>query len=53
MRLLKKRFVEIPTNLSSEIENLSIEDLESLAEDFLDFNELSDLSSWLDDRKSS
>ena len=47
MRLLKKRFGEIPTETSNQIENLTIEELESLAEDFLDFESIDDLISWL------
>lgn len=47
MRLLKKRFGEIPTALSSQIEQLELEDLESLGEDLIEFNSLEDLSNWL------
>lgn len=47
MRLLKKRFGEIPEEISGKIESLSVEDLESLGEDFLDFNSLEDLANWL------
>lgn len=50
MRQLKKRFGDIPATLSRKIEDLSLEDLESLGEDFLDFNSLADLSSWLEER---
>lgn len=50
MRQLKKRFGEIPVTISSQVEDLSIEDLESLGEDFLDFNSLEDLLSWLEKR---
>jgi predicted transposase/invertase (TIGR01784 family) len=50
MRLLKKRFGVIPEEISSQIESLSIEELESLGEDFLDFNSLEDLANWLKDR---
>ncbi|MEQ9553236.1 MAG: DUF4351 domain-containing protein [Coleofasciculus sp. G3-WIS-01] len=50
MRQLKKRFGDIPATLSRKIEDLSVEDLESLGEDFLDFNSLADLSSWLEER---
>jgi len=50
MRQLKKRFGHIPATLSRKIEDLSLEDLESLGEDFLDFNSLADLSSWLEER---
>ncbi|NEO55166.1 MAG: Rpn family recombination-promoting nuclease/putative transposase [Okeania sp. SIO3B5] len=47
MRQLKKRFGEIPEAISSQIEDLSIEDLDNLGEYFLDLNSLEDLLSWL------
>ncbi|MGD1702823.1 Rpn family recombination-promoting nuclease/putative transposase [Dapis sp. BLCC M229] len=47
MRLLKKRFGEIDTETISKIENLTIEELENLGEDFLDFNSITDLENWL------
>lgn len=50
LRLLKKRFGEIPVETSSQVENLSIEDLESLGEDFLEFDSLEDLENWLMER---
>ncbi len=50
MRLLKKRFGELTEEISGQIESLSIEDLESLGEDFLDFNSLEDLANWLKGR---
>jgi len=50
MRLLKKRFGEIPEVVTRKIEDLSIEDLENLGEDVLDFNSIEDLSSWLEGR---
>ncbi|MEQ9669267.1 DUF4351 domain-containing protein [Coleofasciculus sp. G2-EDA-02] len=50
MRQLTKRFGEIPVPISSQIEDLSIENLEGLGEDFLDFNSLEDLSNWLEVR---
>lgn len=50
MRLLKKRFPDIPNTINSKIENLPIEDLESLGEDLLDFNSMEDLESWLNSR---
>ncbi len=50
MRQLKKRFGEIPEEISGQIQSLSIEDLESLGEDFLDFNSLEDLANWLKSR---
>ena len=47
MRLIKKRFGEIPETIISQIEDLSVADLDNLGEDFLDFNNLEDLLSWL------
>ncbi len=47
MRLLKKRFGEIDTETITNIENLTIEELENLGEDFLDFNSITDLENWL------
>ncbi|NET47049.1 Rpn family recombination-promoting nuclease/putative transposase [Okeania sp. SIO2B3] len=47
IRQLKKRFGEIPEAIISQIEDLSVEDLDNLGEDFLDFNNLEDLLSWL------
>lgn len=47
MRLLKKRFGELPIEITSQIEDLSLENLERLGEDVLDFNSIDDLSSWL------
>lgn len=47
MRQLQKRFGEIPEAISSQIEDLSVEDLDNLGEDFLDLNSLEDLLSWL------
>ena len=49
-RLLKKRFGEIPANISNQIENLSLKNLENLGEDLLDFNSLADLEQWLNSR---
>ena len=53
MRLLKKRFGEIPEATSSQVESLAIEDLEELAEDIFDFDSLEDISGWLQERKRS
>ncbi|WP_366557722.1 Rpn family recombination-promoting nuclease/putative transposase [Okeania sp. SIO1I7] len=53
MRLLKKRFGEIPTKINNQIENWVIEDLEMLTEDILDFNSLEDLESWLQENSPS
>ncbi|MFB2924260.1 Rpn family recombination-promoting nuclease/putative transposase [Aerosakkonema funiforme] len=50
IRQMKKRFGEITEAINSQIESLSIQNLESLGEDFLDFNSLSDLERWLERR---
>ena len=50
LRQLKKRFGEISMAITSQIEMLSIEELERLGEDFLDFNRLADLEHWLEER---
>ncbi len=50
IRQLKKRFGEIPEAISSQVEDLSVADLDNLGEDFLDFNNLEDLLSWLQER---
>ncbi|NEQ84920.1 MAG: DUF4351 domain-containing protein, partial [Moorea sp. SIO2I5] len=47
IRQLKKRFGEIDKKTISKIENLTIEELENLGEDFLDFNNITDLENWL------
>ncbi|GGA07140.1 hypothetical protein CYANOKiyG1_19640 [Okeania sp. KiyG1] len=53
IRLLKKRFGEIPATIGSQIEDLLLSDLESLTEDILDFNSLEDLESWLHEHSPS
>lgn len=53
MRQFKKRFGEIPTEISSKIETLTIEELESLGEDFLDFNSMDNLVSWLNNQSKN
>ncbi|MGK7946059.1 MAG: Rpn family recombination-promoting nuclease/putative transposase [Microcystaceae cyanobacterium] len=47
LRLINKRFGEITEPLNQQIENLPLEALESLGEDFLDFETIDDLVSWL------
>ncbi|MEB3339693.1 Rpn family recombination-promoting nuclease/putative transposase [Okeania sp.] len=47
IRQLKKRFGEITPETMSKIKNLTIEELENLGEDFLDFNSITDLENWL------
>jgi len=47
-RLLQKRFGEIPAATVSQVESLSLAELESLTEEIFDFTSLSDFSSWLE-----
>ncbi len=49
-RLLQKRFGEIPATVSSKIDNLPLGKLENLTEEILDFESLSDLAVWLENR---
>ncbi len=53
IHLLKKRFAEIPGTISIQIEDLLLEDLESLMQDILDFNSLEDLESCLEEHSPS
>jgi len=48
IRLLNRRFGEIPQNLTARIRELPVEEIESLGEALLDFQSLSDLVSWLE-----
>ncbi|MCP2727609.1 Rpn family recombination-promoting nuclease/putative transposase [Limnofasciculus baicalensis] len=48
MRLLKKRFGEIPAAIISQVEGLALSDLESLTEEIFDFQSLPDLENWLE-----
>lgn len=47
LRLLSKRFGEVPSQLKMQIEKLSLEQLEALTEVLLDFASLDDLVVWL------
>ncbi|KYC40598.1 hypothetical protein WA1_26125 [Scytonema hofmannii PCC 7110] len=47
VRLLVKRFGEVPGDLRSQISNLRLTILEDLSEALLDFTSLADLQSWL------
>ncbi|MEQ9671012.1 Rpn family recombination-promoting nuclease/putative transposase [Coleofasciculus sp. G2-EDA-02] len=49
MRLLKKRFGELPVAINTQVESLPLEYLENLTEDILDLNRLEDLERWLDE----
>lgn len=47
IRLLKKRFGEVPENIKNQLSDLSLEDLENLSEEIFDFTTFDDLSNWL------
>ena len=46
--LLQQRFGEIPSNLTEQLRQLSVERLENLARALLDFQTLGDLVNWLE-----
>lgn len=47
IRLLNRRFGEIQLSLIEQVQKLSIEQLEALGEELLDFSQVSDLEVWL------
>ncbi|WP_292766618.1 DUF4351 domain-containing protein, partial [Nostoc sp. NOS(2021)] len=47
LRLLNRRVGNIPDALLSQIQGLSVEQLEALGDALLDFSTLADLSGWL------
>ncbi|MFL9464231.1 DUF4351 domain-containing protein, partial [Tolypothrix campylonemoides VB511288_2] len=47
MRQLNRLFGEIDASLTQQIRKLSIEQLEALGEVLLDFSEVADLQTWL------
>ncbi|OUL23504.1 hypothetical protein BV378_21405 [Nostoc sp. RF31YmG] len=49
LRQLKRRFGELPDELQTQIQVLSLEQLEALADALLDFSTLADLEGWLQD----
>ncbi|WP_365672576.1 DUF4351 domain-containing protein [Okeania sp. SIO3I5] len=51
-RQLNKRFGKISQEITRQFDYLSANDLDDLAEAILDFNNLDDLLSWLEDRIS-
>ena len=49
--LLKERFEKVPEDeIATQLDGLSLADLESLTKAVLRFNNLDDLSNWLADR---
>lgn len=51
LRLLTRRVGEVPESVRTQIETLSLTQLESLGEALLDFSNLSDLEVWLDQQE--
>jgi hypothetical protein len=47
LRQLTRRVGELPQNVRSQINNLSLEQLENLSEALLDFSAIADLEVWL------
>lgn len=47
LRLLTKRFGEIPPTVKTQIEQLSLNELEKLSENLLDFQQLTDFDEWI------
>ncbi|BAZ04197.1 DUF4351 domain-containing protein [Calothrix sp. NIES-3974] len=46
-RLLTRRVGELPQPVRSQVESLSLEELENLGEALLDFTSMADLDAWL------
>jgi predicted transposase YdaD len=46
-RLLNRRVGELPQEVRSQVESLSLEQLENLGEALLDFTSMADLNAWL------
>lgn len=53
MKLLKKKIGEIENNLQEQIKGLSVERLEELTDNILDFTSKQDLISWLESKNSN
>ena len=51
LRQLNRRFGEIKLSLIEQIQSLSIEQLENLADALLDFSQVADLETWLKQQK--
>lgn len=49
LRLLTRRVGELPQEVRSSVENLSLEKLEHLSEALLDFSSIYDLQLWLEE----
>jgi hypothetical protein len=47
LRLLTRQVGELPQQVCQQVESLSLEQLENLGEDLLDFTSMADLNTWL------
>lgn len=47
LRILNRRFGKLPDRLTQSIQNLTIPQIEELAEQLLDFTAITDLENWL------
>ena len=50
LKQLSKKLGEIPNSIVTQINQLSMESLETLSEMLFDFNSLEDLENWLDNK---
>ena len=50
-RQINRRFGELGSSFIEQIRGLSVEQLEELGEDLLDFSEIADLQAWLEQEK--
>ena len=48
LKLLKRRLGTLPSEITTEVERLSVEQLEALGEALLDFTQVNELVNWLD-----
>lgn len=51
LRLLNRRFGDVPANLQAQVQALAIAQLENLGDALLDFSELADLANWLQENQ--
>ncbi len=51
LRMLNKKLGEVPIELQEKIRGFSIEELETLFDDLLDFETINDLADWLHEKK--
>jgi flagellar biosynthesis/type III secretory pathway protein FliH len=47
VRLLTKKFGSLPTSIPEQIRTMTVEQIEQLAEDLLDFSSLDDVANWM------